>query len=49
MSVEALATKDVEAGGLSADPEIGFAVFEDGEDGVGTDSWLELRVGVDFV
>src|SRR6266851_1606252 len=45
---EVLLSKDVEAGGLRADPEISFFVFEEGEHGAGADGWLKLRVAVAF-
>jgi hypothetical protein len=38
----------MKACGFGADPEVGFFVFEEGEDGVGADGWLELRASIVF-
>ena len=39
----------MKACGFGADPEVGFFVFEEGEDGVGADGWRSDKPKVKFV
>src|SRR5260370_22497988 len=43
---EVLLSKDVEAGGFRADPEISFLVLEEGEDGAANHRWLKVCVAL---